>query len=345
MPFALISSYSTPFELKHALTLSKATRLFVDAKFLKNVLPVAKEIGMDLNKIHLIKGEAEGRRNIRRIIRDARNMKIPPVHIRPATKDTLAYLIFSSGTSGLPKAVMISHGNLSYSIGQAIVVSKAQAEVYTPPDGIPVILALLPLHHTYGLNMYAFRTCLGQATLVLMPKWDTKLALRAIPKYKVSFLALIPSLVHRLINYPGIEKVDFSSVNTLASGAAYLPPELSAKLTSLVPREGKFIDGYGMSEATFAVIMQPLSGMLGGKLQRIRGCAGVLSAGMEGRIVRDDGTEADFNEAGELWLRGGNICLGYWNNTKATAETFVNGWLRTGDQFRVYKEENFWCVL
>lgn len=103
IPFALISSYSTPFELKHALTVSNATRLFVDAKFLKTVLPVAKEIGMDLSKIYLVKGEGEGRRNIQSIIRDTRNRQIPPVDVRPAAKDTLAYLIFSSGTSGLPK--------------------------------------------------------------------------------------------------------------------------------------------------------------------------------------------------------------------------------------------------
>ena len=90
--------------------------------------------------------------------------------------------------------------------------------------------------------------------------------------------------------------------------------------------------------------MQPLSGMLGGKLKRIPGSAGVLSAGMEARIVREDGTEADFNEAGELWLRGDNVSMGYWNNTKATTETFVDGWLRTGDQFRIDEKENFWCV-
>ena len=91
--------------------------------------------------------------------------------------------------------------------------------------------------------------------------------------------------------------------------------------------------------------MQPLTGMLSGKLQRIPGCVGVLSAGMEGRIVRDDGTEADFNEAGELWLRGKGVTLGYWNNPKATAETFVDGWLRTGDRFKIDEKENFWCVL
>ena len=98
---------------------------------------------------------------------------------------------------------MISHGNINSSIAQMIITSIAQSEVYTvryilivsvsnfkpfffvaqPPDGIPVILAFLPMHHTYGLNIYAFRSCLAQATLVLMPKWETKLALRAIPKY------------------------------------------------------------------------------------------------------------------------------------------------------------------
>ena len=152
IPFAPISSYSTPFELKHALTLSKVTRLFVDPKFLKNVLSVAKEIGMDLNKIYLIKGEAEGRKSIRSIIRDARNKQIPPVDVRPATKNTLAYLIFSSGTSGLPKgkiisshllllpllflieytpAVMISHGNMNSSTSQSIIINMVHSEVYT----------------------------------------------------------------------------------------------------------------------------------------------------------------------------------------------------------------------
>jgi acyl-CoA synthetase (AMP-forming)/AMP-acid ligase II len=98
-------------------------------------------------------------------------------------------------------------------------------------------------------------------------------------------------------------------------------------------------------EQTFGAVMQPLSGSLGGKLQRFPGCAGVLMAGMEARIVREDGTEADFNEAGELWLRGNNVSTGYWNNSKATSETFVDGWLHTGDRFKVDEKENFWCAF
>ena len=102
-PFVPISSYSTPFELKHALNLTKVTRLFVDEKFLPTVVPAAKELGIDLAHIYVIKGNVEDRKSLWSIIRDVRRKKIPLVDIRIATKDTLAYLVFSSGTSGLPK--------------------------------------------------------------------------------------------------------------------------------------------------------------------------------------------------------------------------------------------------
>ena len=102
-PFALISSYSTPFELKYALTLTKVTRIFVDEKYLKTVLPVAKELGINLNHIYVMRGSDQDRKSFWSIIKDVRRKKIAPVDIRTATKDTLAYLVLSSGTSGLPK--------------------------------------------------------------------------------------------------------------------------------------------------------------------------------------------------------------------------------------------------
>ena len=104
-PFAPISSYSTPFELKYALNLSKVTRLFVDEKFLPTVVPVATELGMDPNHIYLLKGNSNlnGRKSFWSIIEDVRRRKISRVDARTATKNTLAYLVFSSGTTGLPK--------------------------------------------------------------------------------------------------------------------------------------------------------------------------------------------------------------------------------------------------
>ena len=89
--------------MKHALTLSKATSLFVDAKFLPLVLPVAKEVGIDSSRIFCGRGKASGRKNIERFISDVRSKSLPFAGARPANKDTLAYLVFSSGTSGLPK--------------------------------------------------------------------------------------------------------------------------------------------------------------------------------------------------------------------------------------------------
>ncbi|KAF9564169.1 acetyl-CoA synthetase-like protein [Agrocybe pediades] len=364
VPFALISSYSTPFELKHAFKLSKVTRLFVDEKFLAAVLPVAKEVGLSADRIYIIKEggvkkATKTRKSFRSIIANVRTRKLPTVDIRPATKDTLAYLVFSSGTSGLPKAVMISHGNLIYSVAQSIVVQQAVSEVYTPPvpqnsEGLPVTLAFLPLHHTYGLHSYCFRACLVPSTLVILPKWDVKVALDAIPRYKISSLTLIPSVVHQLVNHPAIEKADFSTVLSVGSGAAYLPPELGEKMSKLLPAEAQFMEGYGMSEATIAAITQPFNGMLGGKTKRIPGCTGILLPGMEARLFKTDDatppsdptapTDADcgLNEPGELWLRSANIALGYWNNPKANRETFIAGWLRTGDRFRVDAEGNFW---
>jgi acyl-CoA synthetase (AMP-forming)/AMP-acid ligase II len=102
-PFVPISSHSTPFELKHALNLAKITRLFVDEKFLSKVLPVATELGMDPNHIYLMKGNFNGRKSFWSIIKDVRSKKISRVDPRTATKNTLAYLVFSSGTTGPPK--------------------------------------------------------------------------------------------------------------------------------------------------------------------------------------------------------------------------------------------------
>ena len=83
---------------------------------------------------------------------------------------------------------------------------------------------------------------------------------------------------------------------------------------------------------------------MNGKLTFVLGSTGVLIPSMEARIIRDDGTDADINEPGELWLRGGNVALGYWNNEKASKETFVDGWVHTGDKFYVDANANFWFV-
>ncbi|KAF5377931.1 hypothetical protein D9615_006730 [Tricholomella constricta] len=353
-PFALISSYSTPFELKHALQLSKVTSLFVNATLLPLALPVAKELGLSTNKIYILGGKVKGRKSFAEMIEDARRRDLPILEPLHAKKDTLAYLVFSSGTSGLPKelvssftAVMISHGNIIYSIAQAVIIGTATAEVYTPPppktpEGIPVGLGFLPMYHSYGLHTYAFRCFLSPMTFVILPQWDIDLAFKAIPQYRVTSLGMVPSVIHQVVNHPDVEKVDFSSIQALGSGAAHLPLELERKFAALAPADAVFVIGYGMSEATIAAIAQPFPGSLNGHLKKNPESTGVLLPGMQARIVRDDGSDAGVNEVGELYLRSENIALGYWNKEKATRENFVDGWLRTGDRFRADGEGYFY---
>ncbi|KAF5387342.1 hypothetical protein D9757_005815 [Collybiopsis confluens] len=345
-PFSLISAYSTRFELLHAFNLSKITRLFVQPKHLQHALSVAKEIGMPHTNIYIIGGHVKGHQSLSGMIERARRAGLSPSSARPAKQDTLAYLVFSSGTSGLPKAVMITHGNLIYSLQQSVIVGQVAAEVMSPvpprrgskfspkpPQSIPVSIAFLPMHHSYGLHAYCFRSLLAPTTFILMPRWDVNLALKAIPKYHITNLALIPSVVHQLVNHPRISSIDLSSVRHVGSGAAYLPPQLSAKMKALTPKDSVVTEGYGMSECTIAALTQVLDGTFKGRGRLIPGSAGVLLPGMEARIVREDGSEADFNEIGELWLKSPNVSPGYWNNETANKETFVDGWLKTGDRF------------
>lgn len=93
--------------------------------------------------------------------------------------------------------------------------------------------------------------------------------------------------------------------------------------------------GYGLSEITLAALGNPSPGVLGDRVKNVPGSVGILLPSVEARILREDGSDAGSNEPGELWLRSGAVALGYWNDEEATRNTFVDGWLKTGDRFRV----------
>ncbi|KAF9261192.1 acetyl-CoA synthetase-like protein [Marasmius fiardii PR-910] len=352
IPYALISAYSTRFELLHALRLTRLTRLFVQAKLLPVVVSAAKEVGIPLSKIYVIDGgnnqAVEGHRTLSGLIQDARRRKTPAVGVRPAKPNTLAYLIFSSGTSGLPKAVMITHGSLGSMLLQVATIGQSNPNpppVLPTAEGIPIGLAFLPMHHVYGLGVYCQRNFFAPATLVMMPRWNVNEALRVIKDYGVTHLSLVPAALHQLAHHPDISKDHFKTLLVAGCGAAYTPSELVGKFQKYLPVEMDFVLGYGMSEGTFGASSQPAEGALssfGLPLKRANGegAIGVLNPGMDGRILRDDGTEVDVGEVGELFVRGGNVVPGYWENPTANRETFVSfddpkysgRWLKTGDR-------------
>ncbi|KAG8744117.1 hypothetical protein FRC10_010798 [Ceratobasidium sp. 414] len=325
LPLALLNSHSTAPELVHQLKLTGISHLIVGPTSMPVVKRALKLAGMADISLTVLEGcgakAHSSEVSLQQLIDRTRERGIQPASIIPAERDTLAYLVFSSGTSGLPK-------------------------VHTQ---YPVYLAFLPMYHSMGLHLYNFRFFVSPTTLVVLPSWNTETVLRCIRKYRVTNLALVPSLVFQLLAYPKLkfEGTDLSSLVGIAVGAAYLPPATEKEFLDLVEAKGSkgsrvnLTNGYGLSEVTLAVCTRPADGMLGGKIKSEFGSVGVLLPGIEVRFCHEappgtpveDLVDVAPGEPGELYVRGPNNALGYWKNEKATRETFLPGnWMRTGDR-------------
>ncbi|KAG1732414.1 uncharacterized protein EDB91DRAFT_1302449 [Suillus paluster] len=318
VPFALFSSYSTPYELNHANSLARATRIFTSA----SLLPLALTLGLPPDRIHLLEGENKGYTSYDSLVSSARKNGIPRL---PHTWS------FPAGQAVFPKAsVMLSHGNiinvlLGMMVSAMEIVKVEEPTIWDTPEGLQVSFNILPIYHSLGLYLTSFFNFLKPSTIVMLPKWNIDSFFDSVPKYHIT------SLVH----HPRFKTADLSSIKGIGCGAAHLPPQLAAQLCARFPAMERVNEGYGLSEFTVIVSMKPLPGMLDGRAKNKPGSVGILVPGVEARIVRPDGSLAGPNEAGELHIRGGAAALGYRGNDKATRETFVDGWVHTGDQMRI----------
>jgi 4-coumarate--CoA ligase len=250
---------------------------------------------------------------------------------------TVATINYSSGTTGLPKGVCVSHRNLIANVEQ-IIFMRDNKMPYSPKSR-PVERwnAFLPLYHAYG-QLY---TCIMAPKLdvkvYVMKKFEYAAFLRVIERYQITHLQVAPPILVMLGRRPETAKYNLSSLKYILCGAAPLSRELQNEIASRF--NVQINQGWGMTEVTCGALHVP------GGVNDHTGSVGLLHPNCEGKLLDDDGKEVKTREPGELFVRGPNVCLGYWRNHQATADSLdKNGWLKTGDIAVVDEKGMFYIV-
>jgi long-chain acyl-CoA synthetase len=265
----------------------------------------------------------------------------PEVAIEPEDPATILY---TSGTTGRPKGALASHRNGTSNILTA-AFSTARTFVRrgeTPPAPDPnaqrVGLLAIPLFHVTGSYAILGPAAFAGAKLVMMRRWAPELAFSLIEKERVTQAGGVPTIAWQLIEHPARGDYDLSSLESVAYGGAPAAAELVRRIRQTFPKSQPG-SGWGMTETSGTFTHHQ-----GEDYENRPDSCGPASPVCEMKIVGPDGETLAPGEVGELWGKGPNVVIGYWNNPKATAETFVDGWVKTGDLARI-DEEGFCFIV
>jgi len=229
--------------------------------------------------------------------------------------DDLAVLLYTSGTTGSPKGVMLSHSNI---LSNARSCQKLAPDIETGRMGC----AALPLSHSFGILMMNLGAIYGSRGIVL-PWFEVEPVFKAIEKHKVQSIALVPTMMTYMLGFPDRDKYDTSSLDEVVSGGAALPEEVRLEMQRVFGCRVK--DGYGMSECTTSVC-----GYRDEESHR-PGSVGRAIPDVELKIVDARDKELPPGEEGEICIKGPNIMKGYWKKEKETANALLGGWMHSGD--------------
>ncbi|XP_062154824.1 4-coumarate--CoA ligase 2-like [Alnus glutinosa] len=248
---------------------------------------------------------------------------IPEVDISP---DDVVALPYSSGTTGLPKGVMLTHKGLVTSVAQQ--VDGENPNLYFHSED--VILCVLPLFHIYSLNSVFLCGLRAGAAILIVQKFEIASLLELIQNYKVSVMPIVPPIVLSITKFPDLHKYDLSSIKMLKSGGAPLGKEIEDTVKAKFPK-ALFGQGYGMTEA--GPVLAMCLAFAKEPMEVKSGACGTVVRNAEMKIVDPDtGASLPRNQSGEICIRGDQIMKGYVNDPEATARTIdKEGWLHTGD--------------
>jgi fatty-acyl-CoA synthase len=246
------------------------------------------------------------------------------------TLNDISTIMYTSGTTGQPKGAIITHGMTFWNC------VNLGGPAYISPSS--VLLTVLPLFHTGGLNCYTNPVLHAGGTVLIMRAFDPGLTLKLIsdPVQGINVFFGVPSIYQFMAQHPSFETADFSRLIIGGVGGAPMP----VPLLNVFEAHGVALQqGYGMTETSPAVLALDREDAV-----RKAGSSGKPVLHTEVRIVRPDGTDAAVGELGELWVKGPNVTPGYWNRPEANRTSFTDGWLHTGDATRI-DEDGFYYII
>ena len=243
--------------------------------------------------------------------------------------DDDAVILYTSGTTGVPKGAELTHANLYQN------AEVATTTLFTAGPG-DVIMGCLPLFHVFGLTCGLNASVISGATLTLLPRFDAAAALEMIGREKVTIFEGVPTMYSALLHSPARASADVSSLRLCVSGGAALPVEVLRQFEEAFGCP--ILEGYGLSETS------PVASFNHPGRPRKAGSIGTPIAGVEMRAVDDAGNDVAQGEVGEIAIRGHNVMKGYWRKPDATAAAIPDGWFRTGDLARIDEDGYFFIV-